>query len=84
MGKTRELFKKIRDTKGIFHAKMGSILMDYSPPGSSVYGISQARILEWVLPTPGDLPHPGIEPVSPALAGQFFATEPPGKPCCLL
>ena len=25
MGKTRNLFKKIRDTKGIFHAKMGSI-----------------------------------------------------------
>ena len=25
MGKTKELFKKIRDTKGIFHAKMGSI-----------------------------------------------------------
>ena len=25
MGKTRALFKKIRDTKGIFHAKMGSI-----------------------------------------------------------
>ena len=25
MGKTRELFKKIRDTKGIFHAKMGLI-----------------------------------------------------------
>ena len=25
MGKTRELFKKIRDTKGIFHAKMGTI-----------------------------------------------------------
>ena len=24
MGKTRDLFKKIRDTKGIFHAKMGS------------------------------------------------------------
>ena len=27
MGKTRDLFKKIRDTKGIFHAKMG-IIMD--------------------------------------------------------
>ena len=26
MGKTRDLFKKIRDTKGIFHAKMGSIM----------------------------------------------------------
>ena len=25
MGKTRDLFKKIRDTKGIFHAKIGSI-----------------------------------------------------------
>ena len=25
MGKTRDLFKKIRDTKGTYHAKMGSI-----------------------------------------------------------
>ena len=25
MGKTRDLFKKIRDTKGILHAKMGSV-----------------------------------------------------------
>jgi len=30
-------------------------------------------------PPPGDLPNPGIEPTSPALAGRFFATEPPGK-----
>ena len=28
-----------------------------------------------------DLPRPGTEPVSPALAGKFFTTEPPGKPC---
>ena len=27
-----------------------------------------------------DLPGPGIEPESPALAGRFFTTEPPGKP----
>ena len=26
-----------------------------------------------------DLPGPGFEPVSPALAGGFFTTEPPGK-----
>ena len=36
------------------------------------------------LPAPGDLPDPGIEPVSPALAGGFFffflTTERPGKP----
>ena len=29
-------------------------------------------------PSPGDLPHLGIEPVSPALAGGLFTTEPPG------
>ena len=40
--------------------------MDCSPPGSSVHGILQARILEGV-PSPGDLPNPGIEPEFPAL-----------------
>ena len=33
------------------------------------------------LPPPGDLPKPGIEPVSPASAGAFFTAKPPGKPC---
>ena len=28
-----------------------------------------------------DPPRSGIEPMSPALAGRFFITEPPGKPC---
>ena len=31
-----------------------------------------------------ELPRPGIEPMSPALAGWFFITEPPGKPCWTL
>ena len=31
-------------------------------------------------PSPGDLPDPGVEPMSPALAGGFFTTEPPRKP----
>ena len=31
-------------------------------------------------PSPEDFPDPGIEAVSPALAGGFFTTEPPGKP----
>ena len=30
-------------------------------------------------PSPGDLPDPGIEPTSPALAGGFFTPEPLGK-----
>ena len=36
----------------------------------------------WPLLLPGDLPHPGMEtmiPMTPALAGGFFTTEPPGK-----
>ena len=44
-------------------------------PGSSVHGISQARILEWVaIPFSRDLPDPGIELLFPALAGGFFTT----------
>ena len=31
-------------------------------------------------PSPGDLPDPRIEPMSPALAGRFFTTETVGKP----
>ena len=40
---------------------------DYRPPGSSVHGIFQARLLEWVaISSFGDLPDPGIKPTSPA------------------
>ena len=35
-------------------------------------------------PSPGDLPYPGIEPVSLTLAGRFFITEPPGKPLSII
>ena len=56
--------------------------MDCSPPGSSVHGILQARILAWVAmhPPPGDLPDPGIEPQSPALQAGALPSERPGKP----
>ena len=43
--------------------------MDCSPPGSSVPGIFQARILEWVDSSSRDLPDPGVESVSPEYAG---------------
>ena len=53
--------------------------MDYSPPGSSIHGVLQARILEWVaISSPGNLPNPGVKPTSlmhPALAGGFFTTS---------
>ena len=53
--------------------------MDCSPPGSSVHGILQPRTLRWVtIPSPGDLPHLGIEPEPLrclALGGRFFTTS---------
>ena len=69
--------------------------VDCNPPGSSVHGNLQARILEWVAisfpcrvscgdpnpnPSPADLPHPGIEPGSPSLQTDSLLSEPPGKP----
>ena len=44
MGKTRHLFKKIRDTKGTFHAKMGSIKdKDGLNKGQKWYGLNKSR-----------------------------------------
>ena len=55
--------------------------MDYSLPGSSVHGILQARILEWVsIPFSGGRPNLGIEPESPALLADSLPSESPGKP----
>ena len=52
--------------------------MDCNPPASSVHGILQTRILEWVAlpcPPPRGLPNTGIKPtslMSPELAGRYF------------
>ena len=55
------------------------ISIDYT-----VYGILQARNLEWVaFPFSRDLPNPGIELRSPALQADFLPAEPQGKPICV-
>ena len=55
--------------------------VDCSPLDSSIHGIFQAKYWSGLpFPTPGDVSDPGIEalpPVSPALTGRFFTTEPP-------
>ena len=56
--------------------------MDCKPPVSSL-SMKFSRQEYWSRlprPPPGDLPDPGNEPTSPALAGGFSTTEPPGKP----
>ena len=55
--------------------------MDCSLPGSSVHGILQARILDWLaIPFSRDLPDPGIKPRSPALQADSLPSELLGKP----
>ena len=60
--------------------------MDCSLPSSPVYGLLQARTLEWLpCPPPGGLPDPGGEPgspASPALQVGSLPLVPPGKPLC--
>jgi len=52
--------------------------MDCSPPGSSVHGVLQARILEWVaIPFSKILPNPGIKPGSPVLQADSLPSELP-------
>ena len=53
-----------------------------SPPGSSVRGILQARVLGWVAISlsRGSFPDPGIKPGAPALQADALLTEPLGKP----
>ena len=58
--------------------------MNCSPPGSSVHSFPRQKYKSGLpFPSPGDLPNPGIEPMSlasPALARRFLTTVPPGKP----
>ena len=71
------------------HAQLCPILcdtMDFSPPGSFVHGISQARILEWVavsFPRGSSQPRDQtrVSCVS-CIAGGFFTTEPSGVRIC--
>ena len=71
------------------HALLPSCLtlcvsMDYRPPGSSVHGIFQAKILEWVaISSSRGSPDPGIEPPSlmcPELAGGSLPLSHLGRP----
>ena len=55
--------------------------MDCNLPASSVHRFPKQEYWSWLpFPSPGDIPGPGIKPMSSALlAGGFFTTEPPAK-----
>ena len=93
MGKTRDLFMKIRDTRGTFHASSVQSVQSlscvrlFTTPWTVAFqapmSMGFSRQEHWsglpCLP-PGHLPNPGIEPRSPALQVDSLPSEPPGKP----
>ena len=63
------------------HVRLFCNPMDHGLPGSSVHGISQARILEWVgISFSWASSWPKYWTQVSCLIGRFFTTEPPGKP----
>ena len=70
------LFQKSESVQSLTHVRLCDP-MDYSPPGSSVHGILQARILEWVaIPFSRESSQPRL----PAFQAESLWSEPPGKP----
>ena len=73
------------DSKGDFHVSC-SVVSPWTVACQAPLSMEFSRQEYWSgfpFPSPGDLPDPGIKsasPVSPALAGRFFTSEPPGKP----
>jgi len=55
--------------------------MDCSPQAPLSMGFSRQEYWSGLpFPSPGDLPHPGVEPPSPTLAGRFFTLGHQGSP----
>ncbi|KAB0351499.1 hypothetical protein FD754_016356, partial [Muntiacus muntjak] len=58
-----------------------NLLETWAGPGSVIHSFWLVEYWSGLpFPPPGDLPDQGSEPVSPALAGSFVTSEPPGKP----
>ena len=61
------------------HIRLFATLQTVARQAPLTMGFSRQRYWSGLpCPPAGDLPDPGIEPMSPALAGGFFTTEPPG------
>ena len=59
-------------SRGPYRLQPARLLCPWDSPGKNTAVVT--------IPSPGDLPDPGIKPDSPILAGRVCAPEPPGKP----
>ena len=76
-----KLYKHFVVAQSLSHVQLFCDPVDCSPPGSSVHGISQARILEWIaIFSPRASSPPRDQTCLSCLAGGFLTTEPPRKP----
>ena len=74
---------KLTSSSGVSRSVVSDCLRPHGlyPPGSSVHGILQARILDRLpFPSPGDLPNPGMERGSPAFQADSLPSELQGSP----
>ena len=84
------VFFVIRSIRSVWSAPLAAVLTHVQPFGipwtiahQAPLSVRFSRQEYWSglpFPSPGDLPDPGIEPTSLALAGGFFTTAPPGMP----
>ena len=84
VAKSQTRLKRLSSSSSSMRAKLLQSLcdpVDCNPPGTSVHGILQARILEWVaLPSCRGSFQPRVPSRSPALQADSLGYEPPGKP----
>ena len=68
----------------VYAQSLTHVLLLATPPGPSSMGFSRQGSWSGLpCPSPGDLPDPGIDSTSPALAAGLFTTVPLGKPTCI-
>ena len=80
-GKTVKKKKKKVKVKSLSSVRLFATLWTVVHQASPSMGFSRQEYWNRLqFPSPGDLPDPGTELASPALAGRFFTNEPPGKP----
>ena len=79
---TSPLWQKVKvKVKSLSHVRLFATLWTVAHQAPPSMGFSRQEYWIWLLlPSPGDLPDPGIEPRSPALQADALTSEPAGKP----